>query len=327
MDLYLALDAGGTKTDAALADRESVLARVTGCSIKALRLAPPDAAAHLRALLADLEANAGLALRGRVACTCIGISGVSAPGVRDWLRQAFHHEAVGGELLLLGDEVIALDAAFGGGRGVLVIAGTGSNIVGRAATGAMVHTGGWGPALADEGSGHWIGAEALRACFRAIDSGAPSPADAVHPGPARPRVAREHLPALLLRAMDALGLGSLDDVIGTANAPGFGSAALVPTVVDAARGGDVLAGQVLEQAGLELARLVAAAMRKIELLEAPHGRFCPPEVAHVGSVLARIPEVRAAMHGALRGRFPGIVLQEQLTEPLDGALWHARGCR
>ncbi len=36
-----------------------------------------------------------------------------------------------GELILLGDVEIALDAAFHGGAGVLVLAGTGSNVAGR----------------------------------------------------------------------------------------------------------------------------------------------------------------------------------------------------
>lgn len=318
MGLYLALDVGGTKTAALLADENTVLAQASAGSIKTLRVSPSEAARELQKLLAALEQQSGLRLQCAVARTCIGSSGMSAPAVREWYRAAFT-DAVGGELLLLGDEVIALDGAFQGGRGVLVIAGTGSNIVGRTAAGHMVHTGGWGPALADEGSGHWIGTAALRACFRSIDSSAPCSADRVLADGHAAEVAASDLPPLLQRFLPALGLGSLDEVIGAANAPGFHSAALVPVVAEAARAGDELARGVLAQAGRDLADLVKAVILKLARLEPG----LPPEVAFVGSILTHVHEVREAMHETLNSRFPGIVLHQQPTDPLKGALWHA----
>ena len=329
MSLYLALDVGGTKTAALLADGQKVLARAVSGTIKTLRVSPSEAALNLRSLIESLETQLGRPVRGSIARTCIGTSGASAPVVRGWMQAAFA-EAVGGDILLLGDEVIALDAAFHGQRGILVIAGTGSNIVGRSHTGAMAHTGGWGPALADEGSGHWIGTEALRACFRAIDAAAPSAADAVSADGSPGTAAAEDLPPLLRRAMQALQLATLDDMIGTANAPGFRSSVLVPVVVEAARAGDSLANEVLLRAGHDLATLVAAVAGKVEALESRVALqfaqpFTPPEVAFVGGVLSNINEVRSAMHAALQARFPGIVLQQSPVHPLEGALWHARG--
>ena len=329
MSLYLALDVGGTKTAAMLAvdgpaeQAGQVLARATSGSIKTMRVLPSEAATNLKTLLADLEAQLGRPLRGQVARTCIGTSGISSPPVGAWMRTAFA-EAVGGELLLLGDEVIALDAAFRGARGVLVIAGTGSNIVGRAGTGEMAHTGGWGPALADEGSGHWIGTEALRACFRAIDAATPSSADMIALDGSQTPSSRADLPPLLGRMLDALQLQTRDDLIGAANAPGFASAALVPIVAAAARAGDPLASEVLQRAGHDLARLVTAVIRKMEHFErgAPSNAF--PEVAFVGGILANLHEVWQAMHTTLNQHFPGIKVQQQPIDPLEGALWHAR---
>ena len=326
MALYLALDVGGTKTAAALADEERVLAQASSGSIKTLRLAPEEAAANLRNVLNRLQSQTGLHLPGAITRTCIGTSGAAAPGVRGWMEAALL-DAVGGTVLLLGDEVIALDAAFRGGRGALVIAGTGSNIVGRARSGQMVHTGGWGPALADEGSGHWIGTEALRSCFRAIDAAEPSTADAVYGDGHRHLIDPAHLPLLLRRMMGSLGLETLGDLIGAANAPGFRSAALVPVIAEVARDGDPLAAEVLERAGQDLAGLVSAVIRKVEALEkAVSGQFTPPKVAFVGGILSHLPEVRQAMHGGLRRRYPEITLQPEPVDPLEGALWHARSC-
>jgi glucosamine kinase len=324
MSLYLALDVGGTKTAAMLADNERVLARAISGSIKTQRVPPADAAANLKTLLADLETQFGGYLRGQIARTCIGTSGISDPVVGAWMRTAFA-EAIGGELLLLGDEVIALDAAFRGRRGVLVIAGTGSNIVGRASTGEMAHTGGWGPALADEGSGHWIGTEALRACFRAIDAASPSSADMIALDGTQTPASRADLPPLLIGMLDALQLQTRDDLIGAANAPGFASATLVPLVAAAARAGDSLAGEVLQRAGRDLAALVTAVIRKMEYFERDAPFSAAPEVAFVGGILANIGEVWQAMQGTLDQRFPGIRVQRTAVDPLDGALWHARG--
>ena len=331
--LYLAFDVGGTKTACLLADEERVLARAEGGSIKTLRIPHAEARANLEALLLTLVSATGLNLR-QVRRTCIGTSGVSAPAVRAWMERSIL-ETVGSPLVLLGDEVIALDAAFPGERGVLVIAGTGSNIVGRAATGQMAHTGGWGPMLADEGSGHWIGHQALRACFRAIDAAPASQADAVFSGlvagtssSAKLDLARAApvLPPLLRRFLEHLALPDLDAMIGTANALEFRFAQLVPVVVAAAREGDLLALSTLEQAGEALARLVAQAIAKVEGLEAGlNTRLPAPEIAYIGGVLTHIPELRAAMQHALAHRYEKIVLRPEPADALAGALWHARG--
>ncbi len=322
MSLYLAFDVGGSKTAAVLANESNILARAESGSIKTMRLSPAQAQANLQAILEELEVQSDVPIRGKVLRTCIGTSGISAPCVRQWLHIAFA-EAVGGELLLLGDEVIALDAAFPRSRGVLVIAGTGSNIIGRASTGVMVHTGGWGPALSDRGSGHWIGTEALRACFRAIDTASPSSADAVSASGFAEPVLPGDLPPLLQRCMAALRLATLDDVIGAANAPGFHSAALVPVVLEAALVGDAPASEVLRQAGQDLAGLVAAVVRKIEVLEG--GRSVPLGVAFAGGVLTHLAPVRQAMQAALASCLPDTVLPGTPVDPLQGALWHARG--
>ncbi len=322
MAWFLALDVGGSKTAAALADNTQVLARAEAGSIKVLRVPPEEAARNLAALLAELVQQAGHELRGAVARTCVGSSGISAPVVRTWLACAIG-ESVGGEIVLLGDEVIALDAAFRGGRGVLAIAGTGSNIVGRAQGGGLMHTGGWGPALADEGSGHWIGMHALRAGFRVLDAAPPSSADRVSADGIPVAVREEDLPPMLRAIMGALGLHSLDELIGTANTSGFHAAALVPVVASAARGNDPLAFTVLAQAGRDLAGLISAVIEKMRFVEG--AALPPPAVAFTGSVLAHVPEVREAMHAVLRAHHPGIRLHTTPVDPLEGALWHARG--
>lgn len=97
-------------------------------------------------MLTEASVSAGISLR-EIDQTCIGLAGLTIEAVREWAERELS-KVVGGNLLLAGDDEIALDAAFRGGPGILIIAGTGSNVLGRAADGAMYHAGGWVPHLA-----------------------------------------------------------------------------------------------------------------------------------------------------------------------------------
>jgi glucosamine kinase len=298
---YLAIDAGGTKTVCALADETRELARVRVGTIKLLRVGPKEAGSNLASGLAELSAMSGVDLR-TVTRTCIGSSGASVPLVADWIRQVVRH-AVGGELLLCGDEEIALDAAFRGGRGILALAGTGSNVAGRTRDGRLVSAGGWGPSLGDEGSGFWIGREGLRRAFRAIDERRPS--------------------ALIDRVRAYWQLETFTDVVQEANAtppPDF--SLLAETVAACAAEGDEVAMEVLNYGGRELARLALLVIERVRELEGEW--FALPAVAIAGSVLSSIAPVRKAMVDAMVRIHPGIRILAEGVDPVLGALWRAR---
>ena len=62
----------------------------------------------------------------------------------------------------LSDVELAHHAAFRGAAGVLVVSGTGSIALARDRRGRRRRAGGWGQLVGDDGSGFWIGREALR---------------------------------------------------------------------------------------------------------------------------------------------------------------------
>ena len=72
------------------------------------------------------------------------------------------------------DTRIAHAAAFGGGEGVLVIAGTGSVAFGVDAEGAECRIGGWGYLFGDQGSAFWIGRRLIERAMSDQDLGLPS---------------------------------------------------------------------------------------------------------------------------------------------------------
>jgi N-acetylglucosamine kinase-like BadF-type ATPase len=301
MAYFLAIDAGGTKTDFVLADETRVLARHRTGTIKRLRTDTDTALQNLDAGLAELTAASGVAMSS-VLRTCIGTAGESVPLVADWLRHTVA-ERVGGSLLLLGDVEIALDAAFRGGPGVLVLAGTGSNVAGRTPSGAMATAGGWGPMLADQGSGHAIGANALRAIFLSIDEGRTT-----------------KLQEAVLEFWD---LASIDLLVEHANrTPTPDVSRLTYLVLACAESGDALAQEVLRTEGEQLAYLVRLLIRRLRILQGD-ATFVPP-LAFAGSIMERVAPVRNALVAALREEFPQLQASAGVVDPIEGALWRAR---
>src|SRR5205085_3362754 len=65
-----------------------------------------------------------------LAAVCLGIAGVSRSDVEPRLR-AMLSAITPAAVTIVGDNVIAMEAAFGAGSGVVVVAGTGSIVHGR----------------------------------------------------------------------------------------------------------------------------------------------------------------------------------------------------
>ena len=341
MHFFLAIDAGGTKTQCLLADETRVLARASTGSIKLMRVSEQEATTRLHAMLAEVAASAGISLAA-ITRTCIGLAGLSIPAVRAWATAAITAK-VSGELILLGDEEIALDAAFTGGPGILVIAGTGSNVIGRAPDGRLHSAGGWGPILGDEGSGYWIGLEAIRAALRAHDrpdEADPPPLTTLEtPGASSIRTSlgpEEDTPStsLLREIQHHWRLNSLPDLVAFANhrgdahqlAPDFAS--LAPIVAGSAEQGNPLAADILRRAGEDLATLITLVAQKIIVPASPTSNLEPRtlnlEIAYTGSVLTHIVPVRSSMIASLVLAMPAAKVQAAAVNPLEGALWRAR---
>lgn len=300
MSLFLAIDAGGTKTTGVLANETHVLARASTGTVKLMRVSEAEANSRLRGLLSKLSLDAKISL-AEVTRTCLGLAGLSIDAVREWAEREIG-DVVGGDLLLCGDQEIALDAAFKGGEGILLIAGTGSNVVGRAGDGTLYCAGGWGPALGDEGSGYWIGQEALRGGCWARD---------------------RNIATILLDEIGAFWeTHSIGEIVERANErPGPDFAALTPIVVKCAEQGDDLANAVLERAGEELAEQVA--LVALKMLET--GTKGDVDLAYTGSVIEHIGIVRESLVRALKQSAPRVRVMAGAVDPLEGALWRARG--
>lgn len=299
MPYYLGIDGGGTKTTAALGDESCVLAVVTAGPSNVFRVGEQRARESLHKAVRQACAAAGIA-PADIARTCIGASGAARPEIAVVVRNALA-EILPNQIEVIGDMETSLVAVFDTGPGVIVIAGTGSSAYGRNHQGVTTRAGGWGFAIGDEGSAHWIGREALKATLRKYDE---------DPGNSDTKFA-----AALCKVW---GAGSLNEMALTASSvppPDF--AALFPVV---AANKDEIAWQIQLAAGRELARIAAIVT---------HHLFCanetdPVPVAMIGGVFRHAQTVRETFYNELRRRDPRVEVNPQVVEPVDGALRVAR---
>lgn len=233
----LSADLGGTSVRVVLylGDEEAARAEGPGGPMRAGQGAA--VAGRLAALARPLLSRAGLA---RADAFVVGASGAGREAERTELERALDAERLAWKVLATTDAELARAAAFGGGPGVLLIAGTGSIAISVDATGRSQRAGGLGWRLGDQGSAHWLGQRALEAVGAMHDRIGPS----------------THLTEALCAAANVQGIAGLvrwSTAATTANV-----AALGPVVVDTADRGDPVAAEIVTQAVELLGKLAHA---------------------------------------------------------------------
>jgi N-acetylglucosamine kinase-like BadF-type ATPase len=294
----LGVDGGGTRTRASIVLDGRVLAHAESGSIKRLRVGAEAAEHNLRALLKDVYAQAGITAVGAAS---VGVASASLPGTVEWITavlQDFHAQRTE----VVGDEVIALDAAFQGGPGILQIAGTGSNTIGRAPDGSRECAGGYSSRLGDEGSGYWIGVNSIRRALHAYDRGEQT--------------------AVLAKVGEIWGTHSLEDLVSVGDStPGPDFAALAPAINELAEAGDSVALGVLRQAAADLVEFVLLVRSK---LRRKHRIDDEVPVAWTGGVVEKMTLVREAFFVGLHSAAPDMPVAKESAVSLEGALWRAK---
>jgi N-acetylglucosamine kinase-like BadF-type ATPase len=322
MAYYLGIDGGGTKTRCVLVDETTVLAQSMTGGSNLVRLGEVQAREALHTAVRQVCAAARIS-PNRIRAICVGAAGAARPEIaakiRNILAELFPGNAPNIEVV--GDTVITLEAAFGRGPGAIAIAGTGSVVYGRDAAGRTARAGGWGFAISDEGSGHWIGRSAISAILSARDQGFET-----------------KLTAMVLQSWK---LTTIDEVVQQANStppPDFPR--LFPIVLRAADQADSIARDLLADAGTKLAALAGIVIRRLAPLS-PEGMIATDatpaamlpvvelsvaklSVAMTGSVFRQSPYVRQVFYNVLQGSYPGIDVRQELVDPVDGALARAR---
>jgi glucosamine kinase len=238
----LGIDAGGTKTVGLLADeRGEVLAEARGAGANLQSQGELGVEKVLYGIFEELSLHPASAL-------CLGIAGVDRASDEALVHGILKRLGRGGAARVVNDAVIALAAGAPERFGIVILAGTGSIAYGLDRRGGVARAGGYGHLLADEGSGFWLGRQALRAAVRSEDGRGP----------------RTRLGELVFHELGVVSVAELVPLAYERGLPPPRLASLALLVRDAAEAGDVAARALVERAAHELAlaaRSVAARLR------------------------------------------------------------------
>jgi glucosamine kinase len=236
---YLGIDGGGSKTAFLLVDDyyNEICHIQTGPSN---HLSVGNDAA--REAIADGIAQ----LTEQPTIVCAGFAGAGRPDSVAFYREVLQSLIPDAQVIIESDAFISSIGAIGIDPGVLLIAGTGSIVIGRDKDRSMFRVGGWGPYFGDEGSGFWIGREAVRAALRSLDSQSPT--------------------VFTERIATTLGLKSISEVVGAWAGGKIGVpdiAGLFPAVADFYPAEP--SRQILTEAAAHLRSLVEIAAKRVGL--------------------------------------------------------------
>jgi N-acetylglucosamine kinase-like BadF-type ATPase len=306
---YLGIDGGGSKTACAIGDERSVLTTSIAGPSNITRVDEARARESLHQVIREACDKAKID-PSQIDCACIGVAGAGRQEVAGVVRKIVA-ELIGGEIEVVGDMAIAMEAALGAAPGVIVIAGTGSIAYGRNEQGTTARAGGWGFAISDEGSAHWIGRTAVAAVLRDIDQTIESQLA---------KTATES--SSLFRELKPLwNLRTLEEFVRTANSsPDF--AALLPAIISTADAGDQLAQHVIEQAAVELSQLASIVIRRLFAESGASSTLM--RLAMVGGVFRHSTRVRQRFSDEVRKFDPRVQVIQEIVEPVAGALQMAR---
>jgi N-acetylglucosamine kinase-like BadF-type ATPase len=288
----LGVDGGATKTLAAVMDLERNTVHLGHAGPSNEDAIGADAAVAALLAAADGALEQAGADAGELAAAVIAVAGTDTAAIAGSVRAARPEH-----WLVVNDVVGAWATATAAGPGVGVISGTGSNVFGVGADGRGWRAGGWGHLLGDEGSGYWIGAEAIRVALHDRDSSG----DATALSDAIPRF---------------FGTRSVEELASLVYSKPLTKgeiAAFAAEVSKVAQAGDALAVDIYRRAAGELARQIAAVIRHTGL----SGDF---PVGLIGSAFKAGELFVAPLASAVRELAPEAQVSVVEMAPVGGSL-------
>lgn len=304
----IGIDGGGTKTTAVLCALDgAILAEAQGAPSNFQIIGIEQSANVIFSLIQSCCHSIGCSVE-QIGSTVAGIAGAGRPSDQENLRNgildiahAQHLELT--NLTVESDARIALEGAFSGKPGIIVIAGTGSIVYGKDERGKTYRAGGWGRLIGDEGSGYIIGQQALRAVAKSFDDSS----------------AKTVLKKLFEKKF---GLNSQESIIHALYKDNFDISSLVPTVVEAASKGDSAAKKILELAASELVELIQITLKK---MNARVRRPSKRPLALIGGLVTAEHYYSHKVTASIRKHVSSVSIQAADSSPVVGASLMAIG--
>jgi N-acetylglucosamine kinase-like BadF-type ATPase len=292
--LIVAIDGGGSKTDAVALTREGqVVARTTGPGSSPHFLGVDESVRQIDELVLEVAGA------HRVEQANLYLSGLDLPSEVDIFTGAISHLSWATPSTILENDLFALlRAGTAASDAVAVVCGSGINAVGRRADGASARFAALGLISGDWGGGTGIGESALWHAVRGSDLRGPST-------------------TLTAAIPPIFGLTTIDAVTQAfhLHTLEYGDLGLLsPLVFDHADAGDAIAGRIIERQGEEIALMAASCIERLSLAALP-----VPVVLGGGVLSSRHPGLLAAIRATLEPRCPKAVIHHVAAPPIVGA--------
>lgn len=291
----IGIDAGGSKTVCQLGDADGNVLRESrgpGANLQSAGELEVEKVLH------DVLSEVLMDIPHPPAAICLGMAGVDRPNDAQIVQGILRRICRGTKTLVINDALVALEAGAPGQAGVVLIAGTGSIAYGRDDHGRAARAGGWGHVLGDEGSGFWLGCQAIRSVLRAIDHrGAPTSMSA-------PICAH-------------FGVTRAQDLVHPVYDGGMrprAVAAIAPIVGEAADAGDAVAAHIIDVGVAELAGAASSVAARLHLTDREF------QLPMAGGIFRSVPRVRALVLARLQEQMPSARPAVLEVEPACGAV-------
>ena len=253
----IGIDGGGTRTRGVIYRNKEILAQSNAGTTRIGAVGVGESCERLLNVIADLCEKANIDSE-EIDAVVIGQAGV---WLEDEKKRSTHllktlarsQKMTLNDLIVTSDAELAVEGAFNGKNGIVLIVGTGSIAIGRTGKNKFVRSGGWGIELDDEGSGAWIGKEGLTAAVRGIDG----------------RDKHTAFTDALAELFPTIDLKNPRTIVKAYSERNFEYHMLTPTVMQCAEDGDEKCLDIIERAAFHLMELLEALLKHYTVQTVP----------------------------------------------------------
>jgi N-acetylglucosamine kinase-like BadF-type ATPase len=295
----IGIDGGGTRTRAILKRGDEILSQTTAGTTRVGSVGVGESCERLLTIITDLCDQAELDT-SEVDIVVAGLAGVWLDEEKQrsthLLKTLARTQNISlSDVIITSDAEIAVEGAFGGNNGIVLIVGTGSIAIGKIGKDKFVRCGGWGIELDDEGSGAWIGREGLTAVVRALD------------GRGKPTM----LTNMLADFNPLIDINNPRTIVKAYAERTFEYQMLTPTVMRCAELGDEVCMDIINRSSLHLVELLNALFRYFKSKQV--------DVALLGGIVESKSLLGRMLESEIR-KDKRYRIVKPLGTPLDGAI-------
>lgn len=294
MKYLLALDGGGTRTIAYIADREgNIIHKVISGALN-INGQEESTISNTVSEIVNKILDYGYHIE-KCEGIGIGMAGISNVDARYLIIQLFKKAGFLCEIFLFGDHQTALAAAFPEEEGIILVSGTGSICFGQDKAKNVVKAGGYGHIMGDEGSAYAIGVAILLAIARADDG-------------------RDESTVFKDLVFEKLGINSMDElirIIYNKHQTKKDIAELASLIDKAISMNDAKAEYIERKAAEDLAELVFAVKNRLPEVQ---------NLAFSGSVLIKNKRIRSMVEHIVKKKYPEMFIYNGEPDAAKGAL-------